>query len=159
MPTPKKRRMQIRLRQKRRNKRKNVIHSVTARQNDAFIDLVKIVRHGFKATESTIRSKLTNVHLDNKVTREWYPSLIIRAMSLLPQTNGDSYILHFLARVKTAGYHKNMPQEPSRTLHFATPEQIKKISIRLNIHLSAEEKKQRQDFYRTQLPGMRLEFI
>lgn len=128
MPTPKRRRFEIRKRQKRRAKRKPVIHGITGREIDPFNDLQKIVEKGF------IGGPFVNAYITGQSKSGLFRLPIWSGESNLPETKGDKYAIRMMTRVKRDTITARGPLMPGEKVHvgFAYPSQIKVIYIKIN---------------------------
>jgi len=154
MPKLKRKKFEIKQKQKRRSKRKSVIHGITGIGKDVFNDLQKIVKKGFVGGDSPF----VNAYITGGLSSGRPPSW--SGVSNLPETKGDKYAIGMLTRVKRDTVTVKGALMPGEEVHvgFAHPEQIKLISIKINPLVSEVEEERRKQFYRKKFPQKRIEF-
>lgn len=153
MPSPKRRKFQIRQRQKRRKKREIVAHALRSRGSDAFEILRKCCSSGFigrispnvspKASETSRYSAVAKVLTWGEPSR-------------LRDTYGDVYVLEMKTRAENAALWKH---SKNKFVKKAYPDQVKVIHIFLNPELTQSEIRSRKLFYEKELAGNKIEFI
>ena len=154
MPTSKRRRFQIRQRQKRKTKRKAVISGITGKGMDVFNALQKIVKKGFVGGEYPTVNAYVTGRISSGGLTPW------SGASNLSETKGDRYAIGMVTKVKRDFVTARGLLMPGEEVYvgLAYPEQIKIISIRINPLISEVEETRRKEFYKKKFPRHKIEF-
>jgi hypothetical protein len=151
MPKPKRKRFLLRKAQRKKAKRKAVIHHLFAvDRGEPFLSLKRDLREGFRcfnppnAIRATGRYVRYPIGLQSKLLRTW----------------GDSYTLEILTGVQRMPEYRGQTEILSEpvTARRVFPGQIKVVHILIKGGLSETERQSRIDFYKKELPGKKLAF-
>ncbi len=157
MPAPKRRKLDIRRKKKQQAKRerlakmKRVTHYVTGQaRKEPFQDLKAILREGFRS--SSFPNAILNEAKPFPRDRLFFPK------SKAAATQGDSYALVLRSRDFDWRFTK---KDDLGTRHVslknARPGQVRKVLVKINPKVSADERSKREAFYKAALEALKKE--
>jgi hypothetical protein len=157
MPSPKRRRLDIRRKRKQRAKKqrlagmKHVTHYVTGQtRKEPFNGLKAILREGFRS--SSFPNAILNEVKPFPRERLFFPK------SKAAATQGDSYALVLRSRDLDWRFTKTDDLGTRQvSLKHARPGQVRKVLVKINPKLSAEERSKRKAFYKAELEALKKE--